>query len=61
MLVDHWAHRFWDDPKLKDEVFATGFDEDLAELEAESAAAEAEAEVKRKAVAATPEEDWEDI
>lgn len=59
MLVDHWAHRHADDPKLKDEVVATGLEEDLAELEAETAALEA-AQAAR-AAAAVPESDWEDV
>lgn len=38
MLVDMWAHRFTDDPKLKDEVINPDFEADLAEMEAEAAA-----------------------
>lgn len=35
-----WAHRFLDDPKLKDEVINPDFEEDLAEMEAAARASE---------------------
>ena len=35
ILVDVWAHRHTDDPKLREEMVSEHFDEDLAEMEAE--------------------------
>lgn len=59
MLIDHWAWAHVEDPKLRHEVFiAEGFEEDLAEMEAESLAKEAELAAK---IAATPEDDWEEV
>jgi hypothetical protein len=50
MLVDHWAHRHTDDPKLRDEIVAEGYEEDLAAMEAEMLAQQA---------ASKPADDWE--
>lgn len=43
MTLDYWAHRFWDDPKLADEVVMADEDyqAELAAMEAESIASEA--------------------
>lgn len=40
MLVDWWAHRFCDDPKLKDEAINPDFEADLAEMEAAARASD---------------------
>lgn len=53
MILDYWSWRHAEDPKLRDEIVATGFDEDLAEMEAESEAA--------RAVTEKPADDWEVI
>lgn len=37
MALDYWAHRHWDDPKLRDEAVNPDFDDDFAALEAASA------------------------
>jgi hypothetical protein len=37
MLVDLWAHRFADDPKLGDQIVNDDFEADLAEFEREAA------------------------
>lgn len=59
MVVDYWAHRHWEDPKLRDElVVAEGYDEDVEEMEREAMAKEAEHAAK---VAGVPESDWEDV
>lgn len=29
MVLDYWAHRHWDDPKLREEVVNPDFEEDL--------------------------------
>jgi hypothetical protein len=58
MVLDYWAHRHFEDPKLKDEIVAEGFDEDAAEMEAEALAKEAEHAAK---IARVPLEDWEEI
>jgi len=50
VLVDYWAHRFCDDPKLRDEVVNEDFDDDLAEMERAAMAAER-----------LPPEDWEQV
>ncbi len=43
MTLDYWAHRFWDDPKLADEVVMADEDyqAELAAMEAEAIAGEA--------------------
>lgn len=38
MLIDWWAHRFLDDPRLKDEVVNPDFDAEIAALERAAAA-----------------------
>ena len=35
MVLDYWAHRHWDDPKLREEVVNPDFEADLAAFEAE--------------------------
>lgn len=60
MLVDHWAHRHWDDPKLRDEVVTDDFENELAQMEAEALAKDAEYERRMAAeAAAKPADDWE--
>lgn len=59
MLIDFWAWAHFEDPKLRHELFvADGFDEDLAEMEAEALRKEAE---HAATVATTPEDGWEDV
>lgn len=36
--MDYWAHRFCDDPKLRDEVVNEDFDDDVAAMEREAGA-----------------------
>lgn len=50
MLIDYWAHRFCDDPKLRDEVVNDDFADDLAEMERAANAAEQ-----------LPTDDWEPV
>lgn len=33
LLLDYWAHRFWDDPDLRNELVNPDFEAELAELE----------------------------
>lgn len=62
MVNDYWAHRHTDDPALRNEVIAEGFEEDAEEMLAESVAKETAAlETERRAIEAIPEDDWEDI
>jgi len=35
IVTDFWAHRFWDDPKLRNEIVNEDFDADLDEMERE--------------------------
>ena len=56
MVLDMWAHAHLDNPKLREEIVAEGFDEELAEMEAEAIAREA-----KPAVTVVGEEDWEPV
>lgn len=40
IIVDVWAHRHMDDPKLRERLETEDFDEELARMEAEAAAEE---------------------
>jgi len=40
MLVDWWAHRFCDDPKLRDEAINPDFDAEFAEMDAAASASD---------------------
>lgn len=73
-MVDFWAHRHFDDPKLREqEIENTDYEADLEAMEAQIAAAQAarEAAVKAQeaeaaaatAAAATPPDpgDWEEV
>lgn len=33
IVLDYWAHRFWDEPKLREEVHNPDFEEDVDEIE----------------------------
>lgn len=62
VYLDVWAHAHIDDPNLKNEVVADGYDEDLAEMEA------AALELEKKHAANPPlppkvpaEDDWEEM
>jgi hypothetical protein len=73
MLIDYWAHRHADDPKLAtEEVETAGYDALLAEMEAESlalasqpgapdAAAQAKAAEIAKEATALGGGDWETV
>lgn len=53
MILDLWAHAHIDNPKLREEIVAEGFDEEVAAMEAEALA--------RTPVKVVGEEDWEPV
>jgi hypothetical protein len=58
IYLDVWAHAHTDDPKLRDEVIAEGYDDDLADMERESLALEAKHAARPQVVG---EDDWEEV
>jgi hypothetical protein len=56
MVLDYWAHRHADDPNLRNEIIAEGYDDDLEAMMAESIAKE-EAAIRK----ADRDNDWEEI
>jgi hypothetical protein len=61
MTVDLWAWAHYEDPKLRDEVISTGFDEDLAAMEAEALAREAQEALPKPPVKVVGTDDWETV
>ncbi len=62
VYLDVWAHAHVDNPKLRDEIFSTNFEEDYAEMEREALAMEAaqDAADRAKAEKMAPD-DWEEV
>lgn len=50
IIVDLWAHRFADDPKLREEVVAEEYDDDVQRMVAEAEAREASEAAAREAL-----------
>lgn len=61
IVVDLWAHRFLNDPKLRDESVDADYDAEVADMEAEALARDA---TRAAGVAPAPEtapEGWEPV
>lgn len=56
MVLDYWAHAHVDNPKLRDEVVAEGYDDDLAEMQRE-----VDEKAAQKAASSTSDGDWETV